>query len=267
MGFVIMEPEDTPPMSGSNAICVATVLLDTGIVAMTEPETRLVLEAPAGLIEVTARCRCGKAEAITLTNVPAFADRLQVPMELPGAGTIVVDTAFGGDSFVMADAKSLGFAVVADEARDLAVVGRKLVAAANEQLGFRHPVLSGWDRISFAFLTGQLEREAGTLTSRNACVINPGKIDRSPTGTGCSALMAVLHAKGLMRPGERFIGRSIIESRFTGRIEAETKLADRPAIIPSITGRAWITGTSTHMVDPDDPWPQGYKIADTWPKL
>jgi trans-L-3-hydroxyproline dehydratase len=267
MGFIIMEPEDTPPMSGSNAICVATVLLDTGIVAMTEPETRLVLEAPAGLIEVTARCRRGKAEAITLTNVPAFADRLQVPMELPGAGTIVVDTAFGGDSFVMADAKSLGFAVVADEARDLAVVGRKLVAAANEQLGFRHPVLSGWDRISFAFLTGQLEREAGTLTSRNACVINPGKIDRSPTGTGCSALMAVLHAKGLMRPGERFIGRSIIESRFTGRIEAETKLADRPAIIPSITGRAWITGTSTHMVDPDDPWPQGYKIADTWPKL
>jgi trans-L-3-hydroxyproline dehydratase len=167
----------------------------------------------------------------------------------------------------MADAKSLGFAVVADEARDLAVVGRKLVAAANEQLGFRHPVLSGWDRISFAFLTGPLAREAGTLTSRNACVINPGKIDRSPTGTGCSALMAVLHAKGLMRPGERFIGRSIIESRFTGRIEAETKLADRPAIIPSITGRAWITGTSTHMVDPDDPWPQGYKIADTWPKL
>ena len=267
MGFIIMEPEDTPPMSGSNAICVATVLLDTGIVAMTEPETRLVLEAPAGLIEVTARCRCGKAEAITLTNVPAFADRLQVPMELPGAGTIVVDTAFGGDSFVMADAKSLGFAVVADEARDLAVVGRKLVAAANEQLGFRHPVLSGWERISFAFLTGELEREAGTLTSRNACVINPGKIDRSPTGTGCSALMAVLHAKGLMRPGERFIGRSIIESRFTGRIEAETKLADRPAIIPSITGRAWITGTSTLMVDPDDPWPQGYKIADTWPKL
>ena len=267
MGFIIMEPEDTPPMSGSNAICVATVLLDTGIVAMTEPESRLVLEAPAGLIDVTARCRCGKAEAITLTNVPAFADRLQVPMELPGAGTIVVDTAFGGDSFVMADAKSLGFAVVADEARDLAVVGRKLVAAANEQLGFRHPVLSGWDRISFAFLTGPLEREAGTLTSRNACVINPGKIDRSPTGTGCSALMAVLHAKGLMRPGERFIGRSIIESRFTGRIEAETKLADRPAIIPSITGRAWITGTSTLMVDPDDPWPQGYKIADTWPKL
>ena len=267
MGFIIMEPEDTPPMSGSNAICVATVLLDTGIVAMTEPETRLVLEAPAGLIEVTARCRGGKAEAITLTNVPAFVDRLQVPMELPGAGTIIVDTAFGGDSFVMADAKSLGFAVVADEARDLAVVGRKLVAAANEQLGFRHPVLSGWDRISFAFLTGPLEREAGTLTSRNACIINPGKIDRSPTGTGCSALMAVLHAKGLMRSGERFIGRSIIESRFTGRIEAETKLADRPAIIPSITGRAWITGTSTHMVDPDDPWPQGYKIADTWPKL
>ncbi|RPH73706.1 MAG: hypothetical protein EHM74_01555, partial [Hyphomicrobiales bacterium] len=218
MGFIIMEPEDTPPMSGSNCICVATVLLDTGILPMTEPETRLVLEAPAGLVEIVAQCRNGKAQSITLRNVPAFADRIAVPLEVEGLGTIMVDTAFGGDSFVMASARALGFDIRPDEARDLAVTGRKIVKSANAQLGFVHPDLPDWTHFSFAFLTGELERVDGCLSSRNACVVKPGKIDRSPTGTGCSALMAVLHAKGLMQVGDRYIGRSIIESRFIGEI-------------------------------------------------
>jgi proline racemase len=266
MGFIIMEPEDTPPMSGSNCICVATVLLDTGIIPMTEPETRITLEAPAGLVEVTARCRDGKAEAITLRNVPSFAHRLAAPLEVAGLGTLSVDTAFGGDSFVMADAVKLGFAMTPDEARDIAGVGRRIVAAANERLGFTHPTLPDWRHYSFAFITGPLERIDGTLSSRNACVIKPGKLDRSPTGTGCSALMAVLAAKGLMRENDTFIGRSIIESRFIGRIEAMTELAGKPAIIPSITGRAWISGRSTLLLDPEDPWPAGYRISDTWPR-
>ena len=265
MGFIIMEPEDTPPMSGSNCICVATVLLDSGIVPMIEPETRLVLEAPAGLVEVSARCRGGKAEAITLRNVPAFADRIAVPLEVEGLGTVTVDTAFGGDSFVMADAKSLGFSITPDEARDIAVIGRKIVKAGNEQLGFSHPDLPGWTHFSFAFITGELETIDGCLSSRNACVVKPGKIDRSPTGTGCSALMAVLHAKGLMREGETYIGRSIIESRFIGAIAGTATVGNHAAIIPTITGRAWITGQSTLMLDPGDPWAHGYKISDTWP--
>lgn len=265
MGFIIMEPEDTPPMSGSNCICVATVLLDCGIIPMTEPETRLVLEAPAGLVEVTALCRDGKAQSITLKNVPAFAERIGVPLEVEGLGTITVDTAFGGDSFVMADAKALGFAVTPDEARDIAVMGRRIVRAANAQLGFSHPELPGWTHFSFAFLTGPLETVEGAPSSRNACVIKPGKIDRSPTGTGCSALMAVLHAKGVLRQGQRYIGRSIIESRFIGEIVGTAKVGDRDAIIPTITGRAWITGQSTLMLDPEDPYPAGYKISDTWP--
>jgi trans-L-3-hydroxyproline dehydratase len=265
MGFIIMEPEDTPPMSGSNCICVATVLLDSGIIPMTEPETRLVLEAPAGLVEVTAHCRNGKAQSITLRNVPAFAERLDAALEVEGLGTIRVDTAFGGDSFVMADARSLGFAVTPDEARDLAVIGRRIVRAANEQLGFSHPELPGWTHFSFAFLTGPLETVEGSPSSRNACVIKPGKIDRSPTGTGCSALMAVLHAKGLLRQGQRYIGRSIIESRFIGEIVGTTTVGNRAAVIPTITGRAWITGQSTLMLDPEDPYPAGYKISDTWP--
>ena len=265
MGFIIMEPEDTPPMSGSNCICVATVLLDTGIIPMTEPETKLVLEAPAGLVEVTARCSGGKAQSITLRNVPAFAERLGVPLEVEGHGTIIVDTAFGGDSFVMADAAGLGFAVTPGEARDMAVTGRRIVKAANEQLGFTHPELPGWRHFSFAFLTGPLETVDGCLSSRNACVIKPGKIDRSPTGTGCSALMAVLHAKGLLKTGERYIGRSIIESRFIGEVAGTTTVGNHAAIIPTITGRAWITGQSTLMLDPEDPYPAGYKISDTWP--
>ncbi|MFT3987991.1 trans-3-hydroxy-L-proline dehydratase [Aestuariivirga sp.] len=265
MAFIIMEPEDTPPMSGSNTICVATVLLDSGIIPMQEPETQIVLEAPAGLVEITARCENGKAQSITLRNVPAFADRLQVPLEVEGMGTVTVDTAFGGDSFVMADGKSLGFAMTPDEARDIALMGRRLVKAGNEQLGFSHPTLPDWSHYSFAFITGPLETVDGLLSSRNACVIRPGKLDRSPTGTGCSALMAVLHAKGLMKTGDRFIGRSVIESRFFGQIEAETTVGGKPAIVPLITGRAWITGNSTLLLDPDDPYPNGYRISDTWP--
>ena len=265
MGFIIMEPEDTPPMSGSNCICVATVLLDAGILPMQEPETRLILEAPAGLIHVRAECRDGKAQRITLRNVPSFADRLDARLEVAGLGTVTVDIAFGGDSFVLARAKDFGFAILPDEARDIAVMGRKLADAANEQLGFKHPVLSGWNHISFCFMLGELEEVEGRLSSRNACVVKPGKLDRSPTGTGCSALMAVLNARGRLKPGDGFIGRSIIESRFYGRVEEETTIAGRKAIIPSISGRAWVTGNSTLLLDPEDPWPAGYRIADTWP--
>lgn len=268
MGFVIMEPEDTPPMSGSNSICVATVLLDAGILPMTEPETRLTLEAPGGLVDVVAQCRNGKAERITVTNVPSFAARLGAQLEVPGIGTLTVDTAFGGDSFVIADAHALGFAIAPDEARELAETGIKITRAANEQLGFAHPTNPDWTHISFCQIAAPIERRAdGLLTAANAVAIQPGKIDRSPTGTGVSARMAVLRARGQMQVGERYLARSIIGSEFLGRIESDTSLAGRPAIVPSISGRAWISGTRQEMLDPDDPWPQGYKLADTWPRL
>ena len=266
MGFIIMEPEDTPPMSGSNCICVATVLLDTGIVPISGPETELVLEAPAGLITVKAQCRDGKATSIELTNVPSFADRLDAPLEVEGLGTLRVDVAFGGDSFVMARGHALGFAITPDEARDIAEAGMKITRAANEQLGFRHPVLTGWDHISFCFMTGELEEVEGTASSRNACCVRPGKIDRSPTGTGCSALMAVLHAKKRLKTGDRYLGRSIIESRFHCRITGEATVGGKAGIVPTIAGRAWITGFSQLACDPTDPWPEGYRISDTWPK-
>jgi proline racemase len=267
MGFIIMEPEDTPPMSGSNSICVSTVLLDSGIVPMTEPETRLTLEAPGGLVEVVADCRNGKAERITVTNVPSFADRLDATLEVDGLGTLTVDTAYGGDSFVIVGAEKLGFSLVESEARELAETGMKITAAANEQLGFKHPENAGWDHISFCAFAGPVFEEKGERLSRSAVAIRPGKIDRSPTGTALSARMAVMAARGQLKVGEGITLVSIIGSRFIGRIVREAEVAGRPAVVPSVSGRAWITGIHHHMLDPDDPWPSGYRLTDTWPAL
>lgn len=260
-----MEPADTPPMSGSNSICVATVVLDTGIVPMTEPECELVMEAPGGLVKARAVCRNGKAERITITNVPSFADQLGSSLEVEGVGTLTVDTAYGGDSFVIVEAAKLGFEIVVEEARDLAEMGMKITAAANEQMGFQHPLNVEWNHISFCQFAGALAEQNGELVGSNAVAIRPGKIDRSPTGTGCSARMAVLHAQGRMKVGDRYRARSIIGSEFECGIDSQTSVGNKTAIVPTISGRAWITGTHQLMLDPDDPWPEGYRIADTWP--
>ena len=264
-GFIIMEPEHTPPMSGSNSICVSTVLLDTGLIEMREPVTEFVLEAPGGLVKVKANCDNGKARSIEVQNLPSFADKLGVSLEVEGIGTLTVDTAYGGDSFVIADAAALGFAIKPDEAGELSRVGARITAAANDQLGFNHPENPEWAHISFCQLAMPIIEENGIKVSRNAVAIDPGKLDRSPCGTGCSARMAVLHAQGKMLSGERLIGKSIIDSHFDCSIVGETRVANRTAILPSIRGRAWITGTHQVMLDPDDPWPEGYRIADTWP--
>lgn len=266
IGWIIMEPADTPPMSGSNAICVATVLLDTGIVPMQEPTTELVLEAPAGLIAISAACRDGKAQSISLRNVPSFATELDAALEIEGLGTLAVDIAYGGDSFVIVDAPALGFAIAPDEARDLAEIGMRITRAANEQLGFAHPGDTGWNHISFCQFAAPVERVDGVLTGRNAVAIRPGKIDRSPTGTGCSARMAVLHARGQLAVGEPFVGLSIIGSRFDCMIESLTQVGTAAAVVPRITGSAWVTETRQLMLDPADPYPAGYRLSDTWPQ-
>ena len=267
MGFIIMEPEDTPPMSGSNSLCVATVLLETGVLPMHEPETRLVLEAPGGMIEAVASCRNGRVERVQVTNVPSFVGRLDAALEVEGLGTLNVDTAYGGDSFVIVDAHALGFSLAPDEARDIAVTGVGITRAANEQLGFTHPGNPQWSHVSFCQMAAPVEVRDGVKTGRNAVAIRPGKIDRSPCGTGCSARLAVLHARGALMVGEPFVGLSPIDSRFDCRIESATQVGGRTAVVPSLSGRAWITGTHQHMLDPDDPWPEGYRLSDTWPRM
>ncbi len=262
--WIIMEPEDTPPMSGSNSICVATVLLDAGLVPMQEPETHMVLEAPGGLVHVRAECKNGKAERIHVQNVPSFAADLDQSLEVEGIGTLTVDTAYGGDSFVVVDAAALGFALTADEAHDIAKLGVRITNAANDQLGFSHPENPDWRHISFCLFAGPLGTGPQGLTTGAAVAIQPGKVDRSPTGTALSARMALLHARGIMKIGDRLTAQSVIGSTFSGTILGQTTVGDRAAIVPEISGRGWITGTHQHMLDPSDPWPQGYRLSDTW---
>lgn len=267
MAWIIMEPEDTPPMSGSNSLCVATVLLETGILPQSDNGiTNLILEAPGGLIKVQAKGQDGTVDRVTIQNVPSFADKLDANIEVEGLGTLTVDTAYGGDSFVLTDARQLGFSLTPDEARDLAETGVRITKATNDQLGFTHPEQKGWNHVSFCQFTLPVEEQGGILTGRNTVAIQPAKLDRSPCGTGCSARMAVLYAKGQLKPGQLFRGQSIIKSTFDCRILSEATIGGRPAILPELSGRAWITGMHQHMLDPDDPWPGGYRLSDTWPK-
>ncbi|KIC20682.1 MULTISPECIES: trans-3-hydroxy-L-proline dehydratase [unclassified Leisingera] len=264
MGFIIMEPEYTPPMSGSNSICVSTVLLDGGILPMQEPETHLVLEAPGGLVRVRAECRNGKAERIFVQNVPSFAGETGAALDVPGIGTLTVDTAYGGDSFVVVQAADLGVEITEANAKQIAQLGTRILEAANAQLGFTHPENPDWTHISFCAFCGPLEQTETGLRSRSAVTIQPGKVDRSPTGTAVSARMALMLAKGQMTPEQTFEAVSIIGSRFTGRIVEQTTVGGRAAIVPELSGRGWITGIHQHMLDPDDPWHGGYRLSDTW---
>ena len=261
---MIMAPVDAPLMSGSNSICVSTVLLDSGILPMTEPVTRLTLEAPGGLIHVRADCRDGKAERIHVENMPSFALGTGLPLEVPDLGRLTVDTAFGGDSFVIVDAAALGFDLVAGEARRLARTGVAITRAANRQLSFHHPQQPGWTHFSFCLFAGPVSRDGNRLRARQAVAIEPGKIDRSPTGTAVSARMALLHAGGELTDTDMCEAFSIIDSCFEGGIAGTTQVGAMVAIRPEISGRAWITGSHQHMLDPDDPWPEGYRLTDTW---
>jgi proline racemase len=262
-GYIIMEPTEYPAMSGSNTICVATVLLETGMVEMREPETTLRLEAPAGVVEVRAACRDGRCESVELTNVPCFADRLDAPLEVDGLGTLDVDVAYGGMWYAIADARALGFALEPAEARDLSLVGERIRAAAREQLPCAHPENPEIAGVSIVQIA---EPWCGIgAVSKNAVVVAPGRLDRSATGTGLCARMAALHARGLMRVGDAMTHASVIGSTFDGRIVAEATVAGRPAIVPAIRGSAWITGITQVLIDPSDPFPEGYLLSDTWP--
>lgn len=262
-GYIIMEPTEYPPMSGSNTMCVATVLLETGMIAMEEPVTEFLLEAPGGVVEVTAFCKDGRCESVELTNVPCFVDRLDASIEVDGLGTVTVDVSYGGMWYAIADAEALGFSLESSEARDLAAVGERIRAAAREQLPCVHPENPEISGVSIVQIAGPWQG-VGSV-SKNAVAIAPGRLDRSATGTGLSARIAALHARGLMSVGDAMTHASVIGSTFEGRIVAETTVADRPAIVPAIRGSAWITGITQVLLDPSDPFPEGYLLSDTWP--
>jgi proline racemase len=262
-GYIIMEPTEYPAMSGSNTMCVATVLLETGMVEMREPETTLRLEAPAGVVEVTARCENGKCESVELTNVPCFVEHLDASLEVDGLGTLTVDVAFGGMWYAIADAHALGFDLQPSEARELSAVGERIRAAAHEQLSCVHPENSAISGVSIVEIAEPWQGVG--RVSKNAVVVAPGRLDRSATGTGLSARMAALHARGELYVGDSMSHASVIGSTFDGRVVSETTVGGRPAIVPAIRGSAWITGITQVLVDPTDPFPEGYLLSDTWP--
>jgi proline racemase len=273
-GYVIMEQVEYPGMSGTNTICVATVLLETGMVPMIEPVTELTLEAPAGLIRLRCECRDGKVERVTFRNVPSFATHLDTPIEVPSLGTVVVDVAYGGMFYVIADAGSFGLRLTPDEGRDITRITELIKAAAAEQLPVTHPEQPGFSGITIGQLSGPAHDPANSR--RNVVTVSTGKldfskpstwtgvIDRSPCGTGTSAKMAVLHAKGQLKPGEAFRHEGILGTVFEGRVLEEAAIGARRGIVPSITGSAWITGFSSYVLDPSDPFPEGFTIGDIW---
>ena len=264
-GFIIMEPTDYPAMSGSNSICVATVLLETGMVAMREPETVLRLDTPGGLIEVVAQCRDGRCQNVRVRNVPCYVAKLDARVEVAGLGSIACDIAYGGAFFAIVDAPGLGFALVPDEARELVEMGERIKAAAIEQHPVSHPENSDIHSITFTQFAAPLSKDAeGRVVGRNTVVISPGKLDRSPCGTGSSARLAVLYARGRIGLDETLISQSVLGTEFQCRIDGLCEVGGQPAISPSLQGRAWITGSHQYSLDPDDPFPQGYTLSDTW---
>jgi proline racemase len=261
-GFIIMESSDYPPMSGSNTICTTTVLLETGMLAMKEPVTHLTLDTPAGPVKVEAACKDGKVTSVKFANVPCFATHLDRTIEVEGLGTVKVDVAYGGAFFAIVDAQALGFEVKPAEARDLVAVGNRIKAAAAEQLPVAHPENPEIHTITFTEFAMPFGGP-GTV-SRNAVIVSPGRIDRSPCGTGTSARLAVLHAKGLLKAGQGFTSESIIGSHFAAAIASETAVAGKKAVVPTIAGQAWVTGIFQHGFDPSDPFRGGYTLPDTW---
>ncbi len=273
-GYVIMEQVEYPPMSGTNTIGVTTVLLETGMIESTEPVTELTLEAPAGLIRVKAEVRGGKVKAVTFENVPAFAVHLDAPVEVPELGTVTVDVAWGGMFYVIADAEPLGLRLTPDEAGDAVRIGEMIKAATQEQLDCVHPENPEVRGVSIAQLSAPpIGPEADR---RNTVIVSTGKLDwsrpstwkgaldRSPCGTGTSAKMAALHAKGQLGLNQDFRHEGILGTVFTGRLIRETKVGDYNAVVPTITGTAWITGFSQFVVDPEDPFPNGFTVGDLW---
>jgi len=264
MGYVIMESEEYPAMSGGNTICVATVLLETGMVPMREPVTELTLESPAGLIRLRCECRDGKVVNVRFVNQPAFVYHLDAKVEVAGVGTVSLDVAWGGMAYAIVDAASMGFDLRPDEARDLCLLGQRIKLAAAEQLETVHPENPQFAGVTITEFTNPVRREGEVWMARNAVVVSPGRIDRCPCGTGTSARLAVMHARGEIAVGETFVHESLIGSRFESRIESLTTVGEVPAVVPSIAGQAWITDMSQVGLDPTDPFPLGYTLSDSW---
>lgn len=255
--MLFIEVSGCLPMCGHGTIGVATVLVETGMVEAVEPETLIRLDTPAGLVLARVAVRDGRAESVTLENVASYSHALDQVVEVEGFGPIRYDMAYGGNFYAIVRTEDLGIPFDRAEKGRLLDAGLAVMGAINERHPVVHPENPAIDVCHHVYL----EAPGSTAEhSRHAMAIHPGWFDRSPCGTGTSARMAQLHARGQLKTGQDFVNESFIGSRFTGRILAETTVGGRPAVLPSVTGRAWITGTAQYLLDPTDPYPTGFTV-------
>jgi proline racemase len=262
-GLIIMEQQRYyAAMSGTNVIAVATVLLETGMVPMTEPVTELLLEPPAGVIELRAHCEGGRARRVDYTGVPSFCTALDVPLAVPGYGSVTVSVAFGGMAYAVVDAEPLGFQIRPGEGRALQEASLAICAAASEQIGFVHPLNPEIRAIEGTVLYRRPDGPDGVI--RQAPVNISGQVGRTPAGTGCSATMAVLHARAEKRVGDAFAITGMFDNPFHCAIHDKVEVGDHSAIVPVVGGQAFITAYSRYVLMDDDPFPEGFMVGDIW---
>ncbi|MBN3722795.1 proline racemase family protein [Burkholderia sp. Ac-20379] len=259
-GFIVLQADKAHPMSGSNAICVVTALLELGMVDMQEPETTVVLDTPAGLVTARAACRDGRCTGVSLDMVPAFVEQLDVPIDAGPLGTIRADIAFGGVYYALIDVAQVGLTIAPEHARALAELGVALRQRVNQQVAVRHPLLPELDEVAYVMF----RHRVSDTVYQTCTTLPPGRVDRSPCGTGSSANLAALAARGLADTGSRLTSRSTIGGEFGIELLGRTDVAGRPAVLPRVTGRAWIYGIQQIGVDPDDPLAAGFMLSDTW---
>lgn len=263
-GFIIMEHEEYPPMSGSNTIATTTALLETGMVPMREPTTTVKLDTPAGLVTVEAECEGGKCKSVHSFNVPSFVFGLDIEVNVPGIGDIKVDIAYGGMIYALVDAASVGLKVESEAGAKLVEVGEKIKKAVQEQTNPIHPENPGIRGVSILEFTEPPSDLGDAKSATNTVVISPGHLDRSPCGTGTCARLAVLHARGQIAQGQAFHHRSVIETEFIARIHGTTKVGGYDAVCPSVKGSAWMTSLQQVLLHPTDPFPEGFRVGDKW---
>jgi proline racemase len=259
-GFIVLQADRAHPMSGSNCICVVTALLETGRVKMREPETIVRLDTPAGLVTVRAQCAGGRCLSVALDNVPAFVEALDREIATPRWGRITADIAFGGVYYAIVDVAQIGLTIAPRNARALAEAGIEIKALLAEQVTVRHPELPGLNEIAYVMFR---DRDPDGAV-RTCTTLKPGRVDRSPCGTGSSANLAVLHARGAVKTGDRRLSRSIIGGEFQVEMTGESTVGGRPAVLPRIIGQAWIYGIEELRLDAQDPFARGFALSDAW---
>lgn len=261
IGFLISAPGDWVPMSGSNTICTTTVLLETGILPMEEPQTVLKLDTAAGLITVTAECDDGSCNAVSFDNVPAFVYGLDLDIGVPGIGAVKVDIAYGGQWYVVVAAEALGLEVSPAHGARLIELGNLIKKVVLDTYMPTHPENPAIRGINNIVISEPLKFDStGAISVKHTVIVTPGRLDRSPCGTGSSSRLAILHARKLIDVGQEVKFRSVIDTEFVGKIQSKQKVGEYDAIIPNIKGRAWITGEKKVFVDPSDPFQEGFTI-------